>query len=75
MTCYFLCWEFGVHHINVETSKKDFHRVIDDMSTEFEIHKIYDNIDCPGAVFYYIENYYGELTQIGFSFKVNEVKK
>lgn len=72
MTCYILCWEFGTHHFNIETNKKDFHRVIDDMSTEFEIHKVYDDIDCPDAVFYYVENYYGEMQEIGFSFELKE---
>ena len=71
-TYYYLCWEFGVHYINIETNKKDFYRVIDDMSTEFVIHKTYDDIDCPLAVFYYVENYYGEMQQIGYCIDLNE---
>ena len=73
MSCYILCWEFGIHHINIETNKKDFYRVIDDLSNEFVIYKTFTD-DQKDSIFYYIENYYGDMQQIGFSFEVSEVK-
>lgn len=61
MEKYLLHWEFGLHHINVFVSKKDFFNVIDDLSNEFTIYKLHD----VNRIIYQIENYYGEMSIIG----------
>lgn len=63
---YNLFYEFGVHHIPISCTKEDFFKVIDDLSTEFEIFKTQD-----GSILNYcIVDYYGEKRIIGFYFDV-----
>jgi len=62
---YYIHYELGMHHINIETTKEDFNKVIDDLSFEFEIHR--QEIDGnPDFVTYKILNYWNDLQLVGY---------
>lgn len=65
MIKYCLFYEYGVHRVVVEVSKKDFFRVIDDLSKEFQIVKK-ESLD---DLEYCIINYYGDSQIVGFVFE------
>lgn len=60
---YYLEWELGFHHLLIEVNKSDFFRVIDDVSSEFTIQKVFHDVEKVES--YQIENYHGEMQQIG----------
>ena len=71
---YVLMWSYGIHHQPIETTEECFHRVLDDMSTEFKIYRIesYKTIVQPDKadshifeVEYSFENYYGDKEVLG----------
>ena len=65
-TKFYLHYELGVHHLDIETTDKDFYRVINDLSTEFEIHTS-QACDDNNSVTYSITNYYGDEQTIGYN--------
>lgn len=65
-TCFYICYEFGIHHVTIETSDTDFYKVIDELKKEFEIFISNDNIDGYQHSSYQIQNYYGDFQEVGF---------
>ena len=67
---YRLMFDFGLHHIWVETTKESFFTAIDDLSLEFEIHtKTFKRAKVgepyKKVILYYIINYLGDKQKVG----------
>ena len=60
---HIIIYRHGFHHINLQVSAKEFKKVVDDLSKEFEIHRNY--IDYLGILEIYIINYCGDKEVIG----------
>lgn len=59
---FYIRVNYGMHHVTVETTHQDFTKYVDDMSTEFEIHKDREG----NKLQIWIENYYGDRDEIGY---------
>ena len=67
MMVHCLFYDYGMHHVVIEVSEKDFFRVVDDLSNEFEIIKK----QSPTDIQYCIEDYAGNTFVVGFIFTKN----
>lgn len=65
MNNYCLRYSYGLHHVSFSCSKESFFKVIDDLSSEFTIHKDFLIRDTYKVTHYYVENYLGDLDLIG----------
>jgi len=72
ITRYFLNWEYGIHHLTIETNMRDMLLVIDELRKEFEItisesDKMLGEYRKAHVIVYTIENYYGQSVVIAYS--------
>lgn len=65
---YILNYNLGEHHLTVDVSEYDFHRICDDLKKEFKLYNSYEVIATEPVAYesiYYIVNYHGFLEKIG----------
>lgn len=73
---YTVQYSYGMHHLEIEVASYDFFRVIDHLSSEFEISKVFSRWDSDKSsdyeclrTEYYITNYYGNKEKVGEIFE------
>lgn len=70
-TKFYIHYELGVHHLDIETTFEDFYQVISHLRKEFEIiTDSYQNEFDTTNTTYSIINYYGDKQMIGFTIDV-----
>lgn len=73
---YRIHYNYGLHDLNLEVPSYEFERVIDSLSSEFEIsidEDIWDSTDFPGyeciQAYYFINDYCGNKYKVGDTFE------